>query len=220
MANPNEPGGPPSQPRLPSYHAVGSGTGPATEPPNRVHLIIALVAGFALIAVPLVLWLRPSSKNEPEPALDAGAEVVADAAEENPTETRLLAALDGGVRTEKMELGKVWIDKCERPGPGRTPADQCDRQSWFEEALVRAILENGACAPDSKRGGTVSVAMRVDYTKRQIKVFAGKSGSIRGRSAANFVKCVRQSIPDPEWSSLQHDHTKYIVAVMVTFPGA
>ena len=82
--------------------------------------------------------------------------------------------------------------------------------------LVRAVLENTECAPE--RAGTVSVALKVDYRRRKVKVFAGKSGTLRGRRARRLIKCVRESFPTPDWASLPHDHTKYIMAVPATYP--
>jgi len=176
----------------------------------------------ALIAVPLVLWLGPPPVPETSsPAVSVSAVVTPSAFVKAvaPEEVLVDDALEDGIETDNVKLGKVWIDKCQKPGPGRTPPEECDRQLWFEEALVRAILENTACAPEREGGGTVSVAMKVDYRRRYVKVFAGKSGSIRGRSARGLIKCVRRSIPKPDWDSLPHEHTKYIIAVLATYPG-
>ena len=185
-------------------------------PPSRLHLVFALVAGFALIALPLLIWMRPDfvPKNHKVAAsvptsLEAvGAlldPIIEDSVDEPPAQS------------ENLKLGEVWIDKCEKPGRGKTPPEQCDRQPWFEQALTRAIRENAACAPE--RSGTLSVVMRVDYSRRKLDVFAGKSGTIRGRTAEGTITCVQRSVPDPPWSSLEHEHTRYIVAVMATYSG-
>jgi hypothetical protein len=183
--------------------------------PSRIHLAFALVAGFALIAVPLVLWVGPSTNDAATAAPSASVEAplasasagFEDSLEEEPK----------SVPSDLVQLGKVWIDKCEKPGPGKTPPEQCDRQPWFEQALVRAIQENTACAPE--RSGTVSVVMRVDHRRQQVDVFAGKSGTIRGRPAQGLLACIKRSVPDPDWNTLEHEHTKYIIAVMATYPG-
>lgn len=163
----------------------------------------------------------PRAPAHAEPVASASTFVAPSAfvAAVDPTDVLVGDALDDGVETKNVKLGKVWIDKCEKPGPGRTPPEQCDRQPWFEEALVRAILENTACAPDRSGGGTVSVAMKVDHRRRHVKVFAGKSGSIKGRAAKGLIKCVRRSIPKPDWDSLKHEHSNYIIAVMATYPA-
>ena len=210
------------EPSHPGAVPAGGGGPSGTEPPSRIHLAIALVAGLALIAVPLALWLGPPrAPAHAEPVASASAVVTPSAfiAAVDPTEVLVGDALDDGVETKNVKLGKVWIDKCEKPGPGRTPPEQCDRQPWFEEALVRAILENTACAPERTGEGTVSVAMKVDHRRRQVKVFAGKSGSIKGRASKGLIKCVRRSIPKPDWDSLKHEHTNYIIAVMATYPA-
>ncbi len=193
----------------------------ATEQPSRILLALALVAGLALIALPLVLWIGPPPSTRTAHAsasASASAASTSSAATMKDPNSLVAEASTTGVDTENVKLGKVWISKCEKPGPDRTPPEQCDRQPWFEKALVRAILENTACAPERAGGGTVSVAMKVDFRRRQVKVFAGKSGSIRGRSAKSLIKCVKRSVPKPDWESLDHKHTKYIIAVMATYP--
>jgi len=52
-----------------------------------------------------------------------------------------------------------------------------------------------------------------------VKVFAGKSGSLRGRRARGLIHCIRKTFPEPDWATLPHDHTKYILAVLATYPG-
>src|SRR3954465_1696477 len=63
---------PPSQPS--PYRYLGRGGG---ERPVRLQIIIALVAGLILVAVPLYLWRRPRPESIPSAAaaalIDAGA---------------------------------------------------------------------------------------------------------------------------------------------------
>src|SRR5262245_64699055 len=62
---------PPSQPS--PYRYLGRGGG---ERPVRLQIIIALVAGLILVAVPLYLWRRPKPESIPSAdaaTADAGA---------------------------------------------------------------------------------------------------------------------------------------------------
>jgi len=191
--------------------------GVAETVPSRWHLAFALVAGFALIALPLVMWVRPAVLSAGAEA-DAKGDVAVVAGPAASTGQALEEfAMEEPAKRDTVKLGDVWIDKCEKPGPGKTAPEQCDRQPWFEQALVRAIRENTACAPE--RSGTLSVVMRVDHPRRKLEVFAGKSGAIRGRAAEGVIACVKRSVPDPPWNTLDHEHTKYIIAVMVTYVG-
>src|ERR1044072_1393714 len=64
---------PPSQPS--PYRYLGRGGG---ERPVRLQIIIALVAGLILVAVPLYLWRRPRPESIPSAdaaMVDAGAPV-------------------------------------------------------------------------------------------------------------------------------------------------
>lgn len=199
--------------------------------PSWIHLVAAIVGGLVLVMVPVGLWVGPSlvasvkastagTEEPPDqepPGTGPGASAAGKPATgQAPGEE---ASANEDLDTEKLEVGKVWISKCEKPGPGRTPPDQCDRQPWFEQSLVRAIKESASCAPSGPSGATISVVMRVDYRKQTVDTIAGKSGSIRGRAAKGFLKCVERALPQPDWNSLGHEHTKYLIAVMVTVGG-
>lgn len=185
----------------------------------RVQLIIALIAGLVLVAVPLYLWRRP--KPSKADAIDAGADALAiDAAVPvDAAGNALAAALDGSaVSTNDITLEKVRMVKCQRPGPGRTTPDMCDRQPFFEEALVKAVLENTSCAPKLPKGGSVSFALKIDYKKKTFHLWAGRSGTIRGKRAAPVIDCVSRALPQPNWDTLGHQYTIYTIALQAVFP--
>jgi hypothetical protein len=185
----------------------------------RVQLIIALVAGLVLVAVPLYLWRRP--KGAKVETVDGGIDAaVVDAGPPPDAATNLLAtALDGSsVSSGDIALDKVKILKCQRPGPGKTTPDMCDHQPFFEDALVKAVLENVSCAPKAAKGGSVSFAMKIDYKKKSFHVWAGRSGTIRHKRAAPVIECISRAIPTPNWESLAHQYTVYTIAVQATYP--
>lgn len=191
-------------------HAEANGNAEVVKP-SRMHLVLALVAGIALIAVPIFFWVHPEDSfvgRSDVGSADSDKSLSVESAKHEPLEADDRPKI-------ALKLGDVWIDKCEKPGPGTTAPEQCDRQPWFEQALVRAIRENATCTP--QRAGTMSIVMRVDHTRRLVDVFAGKSGAIRGKSAENTIACIKRSIPDAPWGSLDHEHTKYIIAVMASY---
>jgi len=185
-----------------------------------VQLIVALVVALVLVAVPLYWFRGPSAEGTDSPAssLDIAAASIA-RPPPDPTKTLLAAALDGGVKTDKISLGRVWIDSC-RQGGTRKTKDQCDRQPFFEEALVKAILDNPSCAPKTSKESSISYALRVDYQAKTSRVFAGKSGTVEGKQAQPSIECVQRAMPRPSWETLSHAHTKYTIAVLATYPAA
>ncbi len=186
----------------------------------RIQITVALIVALILIAVPVYLWRRPASASADHVGSTSSAAVSASRPPPDPEKSILAAALDGGVETDEVKLGRVWIDSCRRSGMRNVPADQCDRQPFFEEALVKAVLDNTACAPKLSKGGSISYALKVDYRKKSVSLFAGKSGSVRRRTAEDAIACVERSLPQPSWNSLPHQHTRYIIAVLATYPPA
>jgi hypothetical protein len=188
------------------------------ERPVRVQLAVALLAGLVLVAVPLYLWRRPRAAASVDADTATPSASLEAAPPPNPAVALVAAALDGGVATSEVTLGRVWVDKCQKPSSGRTPSAQCDRQPFFEEALVRAVLENTSCAPKLRKAGSISFALNVDYGRKKLAMFPGKSGTIRRDAAREAVRCVSRGLPQPDWQALSHLHTKYVIAVLATYP--
>src|SRR5690348_772829 len=121
MNRPPFPSSPPSQPS--PYRYLGRGGG---ERPVRLQIIIALVAGLILVAVPLYLWRRP--KPESIPSADAAT---ADAGAPSP-DAGTFAGIDAGPPSG-INLSPFTTVKCENPGPGTTPPERCDHITFFED---------------------------------------------------------------------------------------
>ncbi len=175
-------------------------------------MIIALVAGLVLVAVPLYLWRRP----DPNAAIDEAAAVDGGAAIDGAVP--YVPLIDAAAMTPKVKLSPFKTIRCLDPGPGKTPPERCDHITFFEEALARAIRENVLCAPSTKAGTKVSFVMEIDFRRKKRKVYYGKSSSVsRGRSKELF-RCVIRALPTPEWGTLPHQHAKYVINVIATYP--
>src|SRR5689334_23417156 len=111
MNRPPFPSSPPSQPS--PYRYLGRGGG---ERPVKLQIIIALVAGLILVAVPLYLWRRP----RPESIPSADAAVVDAGAPVSP-----IVAFDAGP-PGGVTVSPFTTIKCENPGPGKTLPERCD----------------------------------------------------------------------------------------------
>ena len=194
---------PPSQPS--PYRYLGRGGG---ERPVKLQLIIALVAGLILVAVPLYLWRRP--RPEPIPTADA-AVVDAGVPPASP-----VVAFDAGV--SGISITPFTTIRCESPGPGKTPPERCDHVTTFEDALSRAIRESARCAPSSKAPFTVSFVMESDFRRKRLQLFTGKSSTIKRDKARELLRCVKRTMPSPDWTSIPHQYARYKVNVAATYP--
>lgn len=196
---------PPSQPS--PYRYLGGGGG---ERPVRVQVIIGLVAGLILVAVPLYLWRRPQPGSIP--LADAAVETkTADAGPITP-----VAIVDAG--PPPIKLTPFTTIRCQNPGPGRTPPERCDHVTFFEDALARAVRENGACGPQTPTGGDLSFVMELDFRRKKLNLFAGKSSTIKGGKRKELVRCVRRAMPTPDWDTIPHQYVKYKVNVVASYP--
>jgi hypothetical protein len=195
---------PPSQPS--PYRYLGRG---GSERPVKLQLIIALVAGLILVAVPLYLWRRPRA--ESIPSADAA---VADAGA--PAAASPVVAFDAGATG--ISLSPFTTIRCENPGPGKTPPERCDHVTTFEDSLSRAVRESASCAPASKAPYTVSFVMESDFRRKKLQLFAGKSTTIKREKVRELFRCVKRAMPGPDWSAIPHQYARYKVNVVATYP--
>ena len=208
MIRPPFPSSPPSQPS--PYRYLGRGGG---ERPVRLQIIIALVAGLILVAVPLYLWRRPRPESIPSAdaamvdagALDAGA-------------ASLIVAFDAGP-AGGITVSPPTTIRCENPGPGTPPPERCDHVTFFEDSLARTLRDNVACAPASKASFTVSFVMETDFRQKKLNLFAGKSSSLKRAKAQQLLRCIRKAMPTPDWATIPHQYARYKVNVLATYPA-
>ncbi|MBI4701321.1 MAG: hypothetical protein HY744_09210 [Deltaproteobacteria bacterium] len=202
---------PPFPSRPSPYRRLGAGA----EHPVRVQMIIALVAGLVLVAVPLYLWRRPEPVPErgvPSAVVDAGGRAPDAAAPSYGT------IVDAAAVTPAVKLGPFKTLRCADPGPGKTPPERCDHITFFEDALTRAIRDNGLCAPSRKAGVTVSFVLEMDFRRKRTKLFWGKSSSLPRGQLKELFGCVERALPSPDWGSIPHQHARYVVSVPASYP--
>lgn len=207
-SRPPFPSSPPSQPS--PYRYLGRG---GSERPVRLQIIIALVAGLIVVAVPLYLWRRP--RPAPIPSADAAT---ADAGA-YALDAGALADADAGL-PEGVTLSPFTTIRCENPGPGRTPPDRCDHVTFFEDALSRAIRDNVQCAPTGKSSITVSFVLDMDFRRKRTNLYIGKSTTVSRARTKELLRCVKRAMPTPDWGTIPHQYVKYKINVMATYPAS
>ena len=185
---------PPSDPS--AFRHLGrsqrSGTTPA---------MLGLAALLILIAVPLYLWRHPKPAATTEVAkleTDAGN---ADAG------TALVAAPVASA-APRLTLALPKTIRCGARG-GRHTKDHCDDLVSVSDVLTRTVRENIACAPASYQPYSVSFVLSVDFDRRKSHLWAGRSGSLRRRAAADLIKCVQRAIALPDWATIPHQFASY-----------
>jgi hypothetical protein len=202
MTRPPFPSSPPSQPS--PYRYLGRGGG---ERPVRLQIIIALVAGLILVAVPLYLWRRP--RPESIPSADAAIADAGPPADAGPS-------LDAG--PPALTLSPFTTIRCENPGPGKTPPERCDHVPFFEDALARAIRDNVPCAPTGKAPLTVSFVFEIDFRRKRANLYAGRSTSVKRPKTKALIQCINKAMPTPDWGTIPHQYVKYKLNLVATYP--
>jgi hypothetical protein len=174
-------------------------------------MIIGLVVGLVLVAVPLYLWRRPDPSADAASSAEAGSATVLDGA------APYIPLVDASVNPD-VKLGPFVTLRCTDPGPGKTPPDRCDHITFFEDALTRALRDNVLCAPATTTGATVSLVMEIDFRRKELKIYRGKSSTLPGTRTKELFACIKKAMPTPEWGSIPHQHSSYVVNVKVTYP--
>ncbi|MEZ4442473.1 MAG: hypothetical protein R3B72_25495 [Polyangiaceae bacterium] len=204
---PGFPSTPPSQP--PPYRQLGSGG----QQPVRIQMILGLVVGLVLVAVPLYLWRRPTgTAPDDDEAADAGVTATIDGA------SPYVPLVDADELGPNVKLGEFETIRCVDPGPGKTAPERCDHITFFEDALARAIRENVSCAPETKTGATISVVIDFSFRAKRLKVYRGKSSTLPASQTKELFNCIKRAMPEPQWGSIPHQHARYVVNVKATYP--
>jgi hypothetical protein len=178
----------------------------------RVQIIIALVAGMILVAVPLYLWRRP----KPESIPSADAAVAADGGAPDAAPTTPVFLIDAG--PPPVSLSPFTTIRCQNPGPGKTAPERCDHVTFFEDGLARAIRENTACAPTGKSQLIVSFVYEFDFKTKKTNLFSGKSSSVKKEKLKELLRCVKRALPKADWPAIPHQYVKYKINVTATYP--
>ncbi|HSO39546.1 MAG TPA: hypothetical protein VLT33_43770 [Labilithrix sp.] len=173
-------------------------------------MIVALILGLVLVAIPLYLWRRPRADAVAVAgAGDGGAAPVAVAPPE-------VAAAD-----DKPTLGEPKSVLCQDPGPKKTSAEQCDHVVEVEKALAKAIEESASCIPKEAGGGTVVYVADVSFKRKALNVATPKDGrSLKNAKAvAACQSAVKTRLSALSLEPIAHTHARYKIAITATYPG-
>jgi hypothetical protein len=192
----------PSGPALPPTSSRASVPPPSR--PARVQLIVALLLGVVLVAVPLYLWRRPRTESIAASAGDAGAYY-----------------LPLPVEDTKVVLGEPKVKECQDLGPKKTHPEQCDHVVELEKAIAKAIEENAACVPKEAGGGTVVYVVDVSFKKKQIIVVTPKEGrTLKSQKAVETCRAaVKGTLQTAQLDAMVHQHARYKITINAIYPG-
>jgi hypothetical protein len=209
----------PSAPSDPALRRLGVGPPGGDTRPIRAQLIVVIVLGLMLLAVPLYLWRRPSLAVKSTTA-DAGASPSASAiASAMPA---LLPNLPdaGALDAARVKLSTVRKVRCGASARQASESENCESLGYFEKALSEAVKGSADCVPHSPKPGSINFVLEIDFAHKKLHVFPGASGDWRGPKARRATKCVMNALPSPEWETIPHQHRYYAIAVMGTFSPA
>lgn len=201
---------PPSEPRgasRASFDALDA----QVDRPARLQMIVALILGLVLVAIPLYLWRRPRA--ESITVNNGGADGGALPA--------VTAASTAG-NDEKIVIGEAKILSCHDPGPKKTAPEQCDHVADMEKAFAKAIEENATCVPKDAGGGTIIYVADVGFKKKTVSVSTPKEGRTLKSSkvAGTCEKLVKAKLSALSYDSIKHEHARYRVSITAIYPGA
>jgi hypothetical protein len=212
--------GPPSSRRAPDAP-------PPSDRPARVQLIVALVLGLSLVAIPLYLWRRPQASEATNASnLDGGALAALGG----------LGAADGGTSGDDggisalpttsatMPGSSPVVAECHDKGTKRTASAACDRLPSLEAAVQQAVADVGACFPAGAAGSAsttrpvvatyaVDVSFRRKRNPLQVRMTTDppSSGTRSQRNAC--VSRVKAKLAAVSLTGVAHEHERYLITL-------
>ena len=220
---PSDPRGPASRSASPfsqsgqSNSRVSLGDPVGLDPPARVQMIVALLLGLLLVAIPLYLWRRPR------------ADGVLGTGDENKIAVASPVVDAGPAVTEPhnpaVTLAEPVVLECHDPGSRRTSADQCDHLAAFDKAFAKAVEDAATCVPTSTVGaGVLPFVADVSFGRKKnpISITIGKDGrTIRAtKTGSACATAVRRAIPEGVLEGQAHAHARYKIQIVATYAGA
>jgi len=195
---------------------LGVGSSGGGDRPLRAQVIVALVCVAMLIAVPLYLWRKPSTKATFSQAVaSASASGGLQAALKAPA----AAAAAAAAPTPRLTLGAVQKVRCgATPSASQSEGTLCDTLGPFEEALKKAVLTSEDCAPKAKTKGSINFVLTIDFAHKKLHVFPGASGDWHGKVARRATSCVNNAVKIADWN-VPHQYRHYAIALLATYTG-
>lgn len=202
-------------PSHPTYRHLGTAAGDRSA---RAQMIVVLITGLVMVAVPLYILRRPrpeaaSERETRKPVASAEVSARSPTALDNPAPSASATAS----KVPGLLLSEPKIVKCSS-GKTKVSPEQCDRQSYFEEILLKTIQENTSCAPEKGGSGSINFVLDIDHKTKKVRAWAGKSGTMKRGPRKKVVSCISKALPTPDWAQIAHQHQKYQIAVLATYP--
>jgi hypothetical protein len=214
MAGPPSRSSFPSVPGEPRVRRLGIGSNSGGDRPLRAQVIVALVCAAMLIAVPLYLWRKPSTRTTPgQPVASASSSTGPQALAKAPAAGAAAAA------PPRLTVGAVQKVRCgATASASQSEGTLCDTLGPFEEALKKAVLASEDCAPKAKGKGSINFVLTVDFVHKKLHVFPGASGDWHGKVARRATTCVNNAVKIADWN-VPHQYRYYAIAVLATYAG-
>lgn len=200
---------PPSEPR--SSRASFDALDAQVDRPARLQMIVALILGLVLVAIPLYLWRRPRAEAITVATGGADAGVLP-----------AVTAATTGTTEDKLVIGDAKILSCHDPGPKKTAPEQCDHVGDMEKSFAKSIEESASCVPREAGGGTIIYVAEIIFGKKKtVSVGTPKEGRTlkSAKIATACEKVVKTKLGNMPFDAARHEHAKYRVSITATYPG-
>ena len=173
-------------------------------------MIVALLLGLVLVAIPLYLWRRPRAESIAVAVGDGGADPAT-------------AQVPGPPPDDpKPTLGEAKSILCQDPGPKKTSPEQCDHVVEIEKALAKAIEESASCVPKDAGGGTIQYVADVSFKRKAINVATPKeTRTMKNVKVATACQsAVKGKLQALALDPINHQHARYKIAITASYSGA